>query len=84
MARARLFTSSKSSSIEGSFVVLFSQCQRRGPGVRIGISPFIHQWAILFHFGVRLTNVYPDPAGREDAVDDAEVVDNIFRLGGWD
>src|SRR6266436_1087461 len=39
MSRTSFFTSSRSSSIDGSLVVLFSKCHRRGPGGIIHIHP---------------------------------------------
>lgn len=77
IVRARFFTSSISSSTEGSLVLLFSQCHKRGP-VRNRIMS--SESGLREQLWVHDTEVDPDPPRRKYPMNNPEIVHDILGL----
>lgn len=79
--RTNAFTSSRSNSIDGSLVLLFSKCHSNGPARQVRTP--LEQNETLWHAlkkGVR-TEIDPNTTRRKDAVDDAKVIHDVLGLG---
>lgn len=60
--------------MEGSFVELFSKCQRSGPCISLDAG------FDTIKVGGRRTYVDPNASRCENAMDDAKIIDDIFGL----
>ena len=71
--RASSLTSSRSSSTEGSFDVLFSKCHNNGPSRD-------QPTAEVKQLDERRTNVDPNTTWGQNLMHETQVVDDVFRL----